>query len=349
MNKTDYKPGVLTETSKLSREEWLKWRRKGIGGSDAAAVLGVSPYATARDLYYDKVNIVSSSDEDSGWVQKEIGHLLEDLVAQIFSRKTGYEVFKEKKMFFHPIYPYMLADLDYLIKLPGDKTAILEIKTTNYNAKDNWWLDGKETVPVNYEIQGRHYMAVTNIDCVYYCCLYGNSEDEVIIRHIDRDFIYEEELIALEGEFWNSNVTARVPPPYLEDGDLVLESVNRHIGAPNSDAPKVKLNAKTESQVIRFLELQAEKRKLESEKKKIESEMKRLQGCILTEMGKSRNALCTLNGEPYRIEYNSVYKPTVGKDSLFRLKEQYPEVYESFVTVAESRRFYVKKSQNSAA
>ena len=42
----------------------------------------------------------------------------------------------------------MLADVDYFITLPDGKTAILEIKTTNYNARDNWWLDGKETVPV---------------------------------------------------------------------------------------------------------------------------------------------------------------------------------------------------------
>lgn len=58
----------------------------------------------------------------------------------------------------------MLADIDYFIRLPNGKTAILEIKTTNYNAKDHWWCDGQEIVPVNYEIQGRHYMCVMNMD-----------------------------------------------------------------------------------------------------------------------------------------------------------------------------------------
>ena len=102
----------------------------------------------------------------------------------------------------------MLADLDYFVELPDGTTAILEIKTTNYNARDNWWLNGKETVPVYYESQGRHYMAVMNVDRVFYCCLYGNTEGETIIREIKRDYAYEEEMIFLEKEFWENHVLA---------------------------------------------------------------------------------------------------------------------------------------------
>lgn len=198
-----YKPLVLVDTENLPEDEWLEWRRRGIGGSDAAAILGVSPFTTARDLYYDKLKVISYEDGESNWVAKKVGHLLEDLVAEIFHVKTGFRIYQVKKMFYHPVYTYMLADIDYFIELPNGKTAILEIKTTNYNAKDHWWCDGQEIVPINYEIQGRHYMCVMNIDEVYYCCLYGNNEDEVIIRHIVRDLDYEAELIDLEGNFWN--------------------------------------------------------------------------------------------------------------------------------------------------
>lgn len=51
METTAYQPLVLVETSELPREEWLAYRRRGIGGSDAAAVLGISPFMTGRDLY----------------------------------------------------------------------------------------------------------------------------------------------------------------------------------------------------------------------------------------------------------------------------------------------------------
>lgn len=179
-----YAPSVLVSTERLPEKDWLEYRRRGIGGSDAAAILGISPFATARDLYYDKLKIVPFDDSESNWVAKKMGHLLEDLVAEIFHVKTGYRIYQIKKMFYHPVHTFMLADIDYFVELPGGRTAILEIKTTNYNAKDHWWSeDGQEIVPLNYEAQGRHYMSVMNIDEVFYCCLYGNNEDEVIIRH----------------------------------------------------------------------------------------------------------------------------------------------------------------------
>ena len=62
-----YEPLVLVDTSTLTEEQWLDYRRLGIGGSDAAAVLGISPFRTARDLYYDKLNIASVVDDDGNW------------------------------------------------------------------------------------------------------------------------------------------------------------------------------------------------------------------------------------------------------------------------------------------
>lgn len=153
MAKLDYQPLVLVDTTNLPRDEWLKYRRKGIGGSDAAAVLGISPFMTARDLYYDKLGISAQSDEEN-WVAKEIGHLLEPLVASIFERRTGLKVYQRKVMFQHPQYPWMLADLDYLVELPEGGTAILECKTTTSNSVDNWWYAGNEVVPAYYEKSG---------------------------------------------------------------------------------------------------------------------------------------------------------------------------------------------------
>lgn len=161
-----HEPLVLVETADLSEEDWLDYRRRGIGGSDVSAIFGTSPFRTARDLYYDKLNIASVEDDEGNWVAMEMGHLLEPLVAKIFERKTGYRVYQIKKMFQHPQYPWMLADVDYFVELPDGTTAILEIKTTNYNARDNWWMNGKETVPVYYESQGRHYMAVPEETCL---------------------------------------------------------------------------------------------------------------------------------------------------------------------------------------
>ena len=54
----NYKPTPLVDTSTLTNDEWLRWRKKGIGGSDVAAALGFSPYKTQRELYYDKIDML---------------------------------------------------------------------------------------------------------------------------------------------------------------------------------------------------------------------------------------------------------------------------------------------------
>ena len=270
-------------------------------------------------------------------------------MAEIFHVRTGYEIYQVKKMFYHPKYPFMLADVDYFITMPNGETAILEIKTTNYNATDHWWVNGVEAVPVNYEIQGRHYMAVMNVNHVFFCCLYGNSEQETIIRHIVRDMDYEEELIALEGDFWNNHILTRTPPQYVEDGDLVIESVKNHFGSADPNAAAIELSLTSFSSVVRYLELQAEKSSLNAEVKRVENEMKRLQGRIIDEMGRCCTAVYSRDDTDYTITYNPVQKATISKEDLFRLQMQHPETYEQFVSVSESRRFYVKKKAQKAA
>ena len=78
-------------------------------------------------------------------------------------------------------------------------------------------------------------MAVMNIERVFYCCLYGNTEDEAIIREIKRDYAYEEEMIFLEKEFWEDHVLAKLPPLYMENGDLIMDSVRKHFGPADSE------------------------------------------------------------------------------------------------------------------
>ena len=92
MERERHSPLVLVDTEDLTREEWLDWRRRGIGGSDVSAIIGISPFRTARDIYYDKVGIAAVEENEGNWVAMEMGHLLEDLVAKIFERKTGLKI-----------------------------------------------------------------------------------------------------------------------------------------------------------------------------------------------------------------------------------------------------------------
>lgn len=336
-----YRPQVLVDTENLPREEWLRWRRHGIGGSDVAAILGISPFRTARDIYFDKLGIAAVEADDGNWVPLEIGHLLEGLIARIFEHKSGFQVRQVKKMFCHPRYPFMLADVDAFVIQQDGSTAILEIKTTNYNAKDRWWQNGKEIVPAYYEAQGRHYMAVCDIDRVFFCCLYGNTEDEIIIRELRRDFDYEDEMIFLEKEFWES-VQAKVLPPYTESGELILDSVKRYGSPADPAAQALVLDRDMETILLKYMELQKEKKKAEEQSQKLEKDVQRLKAILIAGMGAACTAVCDQGEKRYTITYHPVRRTGIEKNNLERLKLQYPEIYEKFVTVSEFRVFRVK-------
>lgn len=345
----EYAPQIVVKTEGLPREDWLEYRRLGIGGSDAAAVLGISPFQTGRDLYYDKLKIVSANDDDN-WVAKKAGTLLEPLVAEIFSYRTGLKVYRKPFMYQHPKYPWMLADLDYLVELPNGKIAILECKTTNPFGKENWWYNGCEIVPLNYEVQGRHYMSVMNIDRVYYCCYYTNTAEEAIIRHTDRDAAYEAELIFLEEDFWTNRVQAHVPPPYIEkDGELILQSIKHRFGPADLDAPPVMLNPSNAIPVLSYYDLRKKKAALSAEVKKLENEMSRAKAYIIEQMGSSCRANYTGADADYAVSYLPSYTTGIPKDKLERLKEVHPDIYNEYVVRSVTRRFTVKKIAAQAA
>ena len=67
-------------------------------------------------------------------------------------------------------------------------------------------------------------MSVVNLNVVYFACLYGNNEDEFIIRRMDRDLDSEADLIAEEENFWMENILKRTEPPYIEKPDLILRA-----------------------------------------------------------------------------------------------------------------------------
>lgn len=338
----NYQPKVLIDTTTLSEQEWLEYRKQGIGGSDISAIMGQSPFCTARDLYYEKIDMSSTNNtekEKNNWVAKEVGHRLEDLVAEIFSKKIGLKVYPIKKMFCHPTYSFMLANIDFLIEFSDGTKGILECKTTNYNCKEKW---DNDTVPFNYELQCRHYMAVMNINVAYIACLYGNSENEFIIRKIERDFEIEQALISEEQYFWEEYVQKKVEPPYTEKADLILQSLRTHYGSAKINTDPIILPKDSKETIEKYLELKEEKSKLDKQSKKIEEEMKQAYSRLIQLLGANCNAILTEKETEYFVSYSPVCRTGISKEKLELLKLQYPDIYNTYVETTESRRFNVK-------
>lgn len=131
-----------------------------------------------------------------------------------------------------------------------------------------------------------------------------------------RDTDYEEEMIYLEQEFWEGCVQKKLPPPYTESGDLIIASSRRHSSAANMDAPVRPMGTGMTATLMRYLELQEEKKNSEKHSKKLESEMQRLKGILIAEMGSSCTALCEKEGVSYVRCYPQAYAAAVT-----RLKE----------------------------
>jgi len=336
----NYKPNVLVDTANLTEEEWLAWRRKGVGGSDVAAALGLSPYRTARELYYDKIGVEPVVDGPDKSFTFEIGHLLEDVVAQIFSKKTGFSVFQDRKMFQHPLYPFMLADVDRFIHLPNGDIAILECKTGHYDTQFLW---ANGAVPRHYELQVRHYMAVMNIDVAYIACLFSNSENDFVWRKIERDIDEEENIILQLQEFWTRHVINRVEPKLSEKPDLVLAALSRYFGPADKNAPSVTVGAEFGPVLESILAMRAQKRDLDAKSRKLDEQIKRAYAPVAELMGTSCGATCESNGVKYQITYDPQYRESIPKERLSALQAQHPDVYEDFVQTTESRIFKLAK------
>lgn len=208
-------------------------------------------------------------------------------------------------MYAHGLFPFMLADVDFLITLPDGSTGILECKTTAMSNKEQWE-DG--AVPFHYELQVRHYLAVMNLDVAYIACLYGNNDASFVYQRIERDLEAEEDLIQREKEFWESYVLPKTEPPYIEDVDLVLNSLQRYMAAADQAVPEVVLDGKYSSALSEYLQLAQKKSVLAKQVEKLEQCQKALYLPLLEQLGSACKGVCTSpTGEIYDVSYKPSY------------------------------------------
>lgn len=337
----NYKPTPLVDTATLTEDEWLAWRRKGIGGSDVASALGLSPYRTARELYFDKIGVAPVVEGEDKSITFEIGHLLEDVVAQIFAKKTGFTVYRDQMMYQHPLFPFMLADVDRFLKLPDGRTAILECKTAHYDVQYLW---ANDAVPRHYEMQVRHYMAVMNIDVAYIACLFSNSEADFAWRKIERDLDEEENTILQLQDFWENHVMRRVEPALVEKPDLVLDALSRYYGPADRSQPTVKVGEEFIPTLEHILELKTQKLALDQQSRKLDEQIKTAYVPIVDLMGTACKAECVGKNVTFNVTLNPQQRTGIPKEKLSQLLAQHPDIYEDYVETTESRVFKLTKT-----
>lgn len=311
----------LVSTKEMPLDEWRKWRKKGIGGSDAGAICGLNPYRSAIDVFVDKTKEdVDEADNEA----MRVGRDLEEYVAQRFCEVTGKKIHRVNAMMQSENYPWMLANVDRKI---SSENAYLECKTANaYKASE--WADGK--CPESYEIQCHHYMAVTGADAVYLACLIMGI-DFVIVK-IERDESIINDLIKIESEFWNEHVLKCVMPP--PDGSEAAKEVISEIYSSTCEGD---IDMSDDVEKLNRLD-----------------ELDELIGNLKTEQEQLKQELMVRMGEfetGYINDRKITWKMQNGRTTIDgkRLREECPEIYDEYSkTGTPFRVFKIAKLKKEA-
>lgn len=208
--------GVIP-TNDLSHSDWLNLRRKGIGGSDLAGIMGMSQYATPIDVYLDKTWQTENDEEENPlfwW-----GHKLEPLVIEKYREDhLGEAIHPTPYMLVSKAWPWMLANLDGEIIIEN-KPGVFEIKTIGF-AGDEWGRDGgnEEDIPEKYYCQVAHYLAVTGFKYAVVVAFFMASR-EIRRYFIKRDEEVIKHIVTIEERFWKDNVIPQEPPVPTNSAD----------------------------------------------------------------------------------------------------------------------------------
>ncbi len=208
---------VYADVRKLTHEQWLENRKTGIGGSDAGAIMSVSPYKGAYSVWADKLGKTEPVEDNEALRQ---GRDLEDYVARRFAEKTGKRVRHEYGMLRSDAWPWMVANIDR--RIIGERAG-LECKTSR-DIHMKRYKNGD--FPLEYYCQCLHYLAVTGWDRWYLAVLvYGT---DLLVFEIKRAEVEDDigALIQAEDSFWHEYVLPERQP--LPDG---LESTTKALGA----------------------------------------------------------------------------------------------------------------------
>ena len=302
----------IGNANKMTREEWLDFRRAYIGGSDAAAVLGLNKYKSALAVWSEKKGLLTAQSESEATRQ---GRDLEAYVAARFEEETGKKVRNDAGIYIDEKRPWMGADIDRI--LVGE-SAILECKTTQNRAGYNF---DRGELPPTWYVQVMHYMAVTGKERAYVAVLEFGKGFHII--PVERN---EDEIAALrqaEERFWKDYVEAHVPPD--PDGSESAGEAVRGINAEISEEAETVMLYDLEDDFDALDELTQQKDELTKAIEQIKQK-------ICMEMGDAV--------EGTTMHWRATWKPSVRTTvDTKRLRKERPEIFAAYSTTSTTRTF----------
>lgn len=304
----------------MPREEWLKLRKGGIGGSDIGALMGVNPWNSPFNVFIDKTTdyIKDLSDNEAIYW----GTTLEDIVAKEFERRTGKKVARVNALLQSEETPFAYANIDR--RIVGEEAG-LECKTTNaFNSEE--WKNGE--VPASYICQCQWYMYVTGFKKWYIACLIGGQK---FVRY---ELIRDDELIKFmlekAKEFWENNVLKNEAPP-MDGSASCSEYLNE--AYPEDNGESVMFTSECITYIEQLAEIKKQEKELKTQKNDLENKIKQY-------LGEAQSGVC----EKYTVTWKTQNgAPKLDKEKL--AKEIGAEFLGSFYTPTTVRKFSLKENK----
>jgi putative phage-type endonuclease len=315
----------------LNNQDFALLRTKSLGGSDVGAVLGLSKYRSAMDVWMEKTGkevIVRDS------LPLRFGQFAESFVASEYALATGLSLVTHDAAVIHPEYDYMHGHMDRfvvsndlpLISEDGRITAsrILECKTANPFTQSEWGEAGSDQVPLSYLVQCVWYMMLTNIDRTDLAVLFGNADFR--IYEISRDLELEQMVLERAKSFWEKHVLTDIPPPATSESDYKTlfgkSIVNKSIEAPAETCELIKKLKSLNEQVEHY-----------------EAEISQIKQSIMGQMQDAE--VLTYHGQT--LATWKAPKPSLRLDAK-RLGEEHPDLVHQYqVPIQNSRRLVIKE------
>lgn len=246
----------MTATATQNRAAWLEARQAGIGGSDCAAAVGLSPFKSPLTLYMEKRGEIEpdqAETEAAYW-----GTKLEAAVAERYTEVTGKRV-RRQPMRSCLNNNFMLANIDRQILEDPRGPGVLEVKTSNAFKR----VDGLDDLPDHYYLQMQHYLAVTNYRWGAFAFLIGGQK--FVHFEVERDQATIDVLIEQETLFWRR---VRCGNPPTVDGSDATRALLSHMYPQDSGETITLDNAEAARQLVstkqRIAEIEAQKQALEN-------------------------------------------------------------------------------------
>lgn len=189
------------------QDSFQEQRRKGIGGSDAAAVCGLDPYRGPIDVYREKIGEAEPREQTP---QMQRGKLLESVVVAQYMAATGRKVRRQPQRA-HPDHDFIIGNIDRQILANGDErgTGLLEVKCPSIRVFMRYVREG---LPRQYVIQGQHYLGVFDYEWMDFA-IFNADLWKLVHFEIKRDDAFIATLFEQEVKFWTQHVVPRVEPP----------------------------------------------------------------------------------------------------------------------------------------